>query len=110
MKTLKIGNASPNFHSSYCPPPSDYVDTKLMGAPARDFVVPSGAYKVFFKIYPEGTPFWMDAYKTAVIPTGDIANGSAPEYNPAGRAVKPGDTLSVITNVTGAIIHAIYYE
>jgi hypothetical protein len=60
-------------------------------------------------ITPSGTTFWVDDEKTAVIPA-DVANGSAPEMNPSGRRVTPGQTLSVITSVTGAIIQAAYYE
>jgi hypothetical protein len=113
MKTLQAN--SPGVGSwgdvgaDFCPPFSDYRDTKLMAANvARSFTVPADARKVFFNVTPSGTTFWVDDSKAAVIPT-DVANGSAPEMNPAGRMVTPGQSLSVITSVAGAIVGVSYY-
>jgi hypothetical protein len=91
-------------------PFSDYIDSKTMAANvARDFVVPAGKKKVFFSITPVGTTFFADTGRTATIP-GDVADGSASEMNPAGRAVTYGTTISVITATNGAVITAAYFD
>ncbi len=110
MRKFEISGDSGVKHSDFCPPFSDYRDTKLMASGvARSFTVPDKGHKVFFKITPSGATFWVDDAKTAVIPS-DVADGSAPEMNPAGRKVTPGQTLSVITSIAGAIVQAKYFE
>lgn len=100
-----------NKHSDYCPPFSEYCDVRVMAAGvAKTFTVPANKTRVFFQITPSGATFWADPLKAAVIPIGDLSNGAAPEMNPEGRTVTPGDSISVITSVAGAIIEAVYFE
>lgn len=47
--------------------------------------------------YTPGSSIWVDCITTAVAPTGAFAATTA-VLNPAGRAVKAGDTISFITD------------
>ena len=96
------------FGVDYAIPFFPHRNTLVMAANiAQSFTVPAGASKVYFNITPQGATYWVDETKTAVIPA-SIINGTAPEMNPAGRVVTPGQTLSVITAVASAIIQACY--
>lgn len=95
--------------SQYCIPFSRYNNARVLAANiAESFVVPSGAYRVAFNINVAGQAFWVDDQKTAVIPTDDVIDGSAPELNPGMRLVQPGQTLSVIS-AAACIVTASFY-
>ena len=106
-------NSWDNMDASFCPVFSDPEDSRyvrvLAANVAKSFTVPPLANKVFFQILPLGTVYWVDESKPAVIPSGDVTDGTAAEMCPAGRAVTPGQTLSVIAGVT-ATIQAIFYR
>lgn len=91
MKELSI--QSNNGHNTYAIKGADYVDVYYGDAIATTFTVPS---KAKFVLFSATDNFYVNWNGTAAIPSGDITNGSGSELNPIIRAVKPGDTFSVI--------------
>lgn len=85
---------------------SDYIDVAfLVIDSAESFTVPAKANVVLFS---STSDFYLNVRATAVIPTGDITDGSGPEYNPVVRHVSPGDTLSLISSTTCIVMLAFY--
>ena len=85
---------------------SDHIDVVFLAADtAESFTVPAKAKIVLFS---STTNFYLNTRAVAVIPTGDITDGSGPEYNPIARQVSPGDALSLIASTTCIIMLAFY--
>ena len=85
---------------------SDYIDVAFLAAgTAETFTVPAKAKIVLFS---STSNFYLNTRAAAVIPTGDISNGSGPEYNPCGRLVSPGDSLSLIASTDCIVMLAFY--
>lgn len=40
--------------------------------------------------------FWLSVGSAPAVPAADILDGTAPELNPGGRTVKPGQTLGLV--------------
>lgn len=85
---------------------SDYIDISFLATGvAKSFTVPAKANTVLFS---STSNFYLNTRAAAVIPTGDITDGSGPEYNPIVRQVSPGDTLSLIAPTACIIMLAFY--
>ena len=85
---------------------SDYIDVAFLAADtAESFTVPAKAKIVLFS---STTNFYLNTRAVAVVPTGDISDGSGPEYNPIARQVSSGDTLSLIASTACIIMLAFY--
>lgn len=66
-------------------PSSHRVAIPLMAGVARSVTVPAGAGTVLFAAT---APFWAQYGAAAVLPTGDVLDGTAPELNPAARWIR----------------------
>lgn len=85
---------------------SDYINVAFLAAGAAEsFTVPAKAKIVLFS---STSNFYLNTRAAAVIPTGDITDGSGPEYNPIVRQVSPGDALSLIASEACIIMLAFY--
>lgn len=85
---------------------SDYIDVAFLAADvAESFTVPAKANIVLFS---STFNFYLNTRATAVIPTGDITDGSGPEFNPIVRQVFSGDSLSLIASSACIIMLAFY--
>jgi hypothetical protein len=85
---------------------SDYINVAFLGVDtAESFTVPAKASIVLFS---SDSNFYLNTRAAAVIPTGDIIDGSGPEYNPIVRRVSPGDSLSLISPAACIIMLAFY--
>lgn len=96
------------YHSSptYAIPQSDYINAAFLAAGvAESFTVPAKANIVLFS---SDSNFYLNVRAVAVIPVGDISDGSSPEYNPIARQVSPGDALSLIAPGACSVILAFY--
>ncbi len=60
---------------------------------AQSYTIPTGANKLLFSCADE---FWVDAYKTAVIPAATLTDGSAPLRSPSALGIHGYTTLSFI--------------
>lgn len=110
MTVFRQGNASPNQHPNYAPPPTAVRNVLVLAAnTAQAFTVPSGYTKVYMTMDTPGLALWVDENKTAVIPTGNITDGTAPMLNPYGREVRPGASLSCIC-ASACTVLAEFYE
>jgi hypothetical protein len=88
--------------------PSDcnYV-AKLLASVAQDFTIPSTAKSVIFS--GDGSNFWVDLEKTAVIPTASIINGTGPSgLNPVGFYIENFVTISIIAAQDCDILMSFY--
>jgi hypothetical protein len=52
--------------------------------------------------------FWLSADGAPAVPAADILDGTAPELNPAGRAVKSGQTLGFVAPAACTICLSFY--
>ena len=90
------------------PVPSDFVNSLSLAAnTAEGFTVPAGGTVVRFS-YPAG--FYANYTTTATVP-GDVTNGSASEYIPAGeveRYINGVTTISVISTVNTVVTASFY--
>ena len=85
---------------------SNYIDVAFLAADTvESFTVPAKAKIVLFS---SNANFYLNTRAAAVIPIGDITDGSGPEYNPIARQVSPGDTLSLIAPAACIIMLAFY--
>ena len=86
---------------------SGYIDAKVLAANTAETVtVPTGARIVLFSATDN---FYMDTRTIpAVIPTADISNGTAPEFNPIARMVTAADTFSLIAPTACIVIMSWY--
>ncbi len=106
MRKLKI--ELDGYHSSptYAIPQSDYINVAFLAAgTAESFTVPAKASIVLFS---SDYNFYLNTRTVAVIPAGDITDGSGPEYNPVARQVSPGDTLSLIASIDCRVMLSFY--
>lgn len=89
--------------------PSDYVLARALATnTAESFTVPALATVVVFSS-PAG--FYANYTTTATVP-GDVTDGTASEYIPAGeyeRRVHPADTISIISG-TAQTVTASFYQ
>lgn len=72
----------------------------LAAGVGKQVTVPAGARNVLFSATGN---FWLDSRGPATLPTGDVLNGSAPELNPSGRMVQPGQTLGLVAPAACAV-------
>lgn len=101
MQTLTSAN--------FCIPFSRYNNVLVLAAnTAQSFTVPAGCSRVHFNMDPLGQTFWVDDQKTAVIPSSNVVDGSAPECNPEMRFVQPGQSLSCISAKAGKLSITCY--
>lgn len=94
----------------FAPTISTKINALVLSAnTAQAFTVPAGFTKAFISCDTPGAAVWMAYNKAAVIPTGNITNGSCPMLNPAGRMVSGGDTLSCIS-ASNCIVICEFWE
>lgn len=84
MKSLNTLEDAMGRVSSAVHPSDSVMAVLLTGGGAKRVDVPAGARLVLFSAT---GPFWAKFGGTAVVPTADILDGSAPELNPVGRSV-----------------------
>lgn len=92
---MKLMPPSAQRNGGFIPPP-DYVDYYvLVGDTARTINIPSGTISAVF--WCSGDVFYVDwSGAAAVIPTGDLTDGSAPDVSPVQRTVAGYSSFSVI--------------
>lgn len=85
---------------------SDYINVRFLAAGvAETETIPTGARIVLFSAT---SNFYLNTRAAAVIPTGDITNGSGPEYNPIARLLVAGETMSLIAPAACIVMMAYY--
>lgn len=52
--------------------------------------------------------FWLSADNAPAVPTLDILDGTAPELNPSGRAVRAGQTLGLVAPAACTVSLSFY--
>jgi hypothetical protein len=88
--------------------PSDHVNALVLTAgAAKTATVPANATLAAFSATSQ---FYVNFFATAVIPSGDITNGSAPELSPTIRQVESGSTFSVVAPVDCIVTISYYNE
>lgn len=106
MRKLNIEMDGYHLSPTHAIVQSDYIDVAFLGIDtAESFTVPARANIVLFS---SDSNFYLNTRTTAVIPTGDITDGSGPEYNPIVRQVSPGNSLSLISPAACIIMLAFY--
>lgn len=85
----------------------DHVNTVVAGPTAKSVTVPTGAQYVTLSATGD---YAADAYKTAVLYTSDISDGTGSEMNPAVRDCKGLASISVIAPVADTYITLSFYE
>ena len=86
---------------------SDHINVRFLAAGvAETETIPTGARIVLFSAT---SNFYLNTRAAAVIPTGDITDGSGPEYNPIARLLVAGETMSLIAS-TACIVTMAYYK
>ena len=109
MKVNNARNSNPLYVGPqifFRPIPS-YVDSlQLAVGSAESFTVPDTAGYVIFSATDD---FYANANATATVP-GDVADGSASELNPVGYTVQGGETISIVSSATTAIITMSVYD
>jgi hypothetical protein len=86
---------------------NDHINTVVVGTTAKSVTVPTGAEIVVFNATGD---FCVDAFKTAVLPTSDLNDGTGSEMNPATRDCKGLSSLSVIALTPGTNITLNFYS
>lgn len=87
-------------------PASNYSNALLLSAGvAKTVTVPADARVVLFSATGN---FWLRVGGVPAVPTADILDGTAPELNPAGRAIKPGQTLGFVAPAGCAVSLSFY--
>jgi hypothetical protein len=87
-------------------PVSDYVLVLMLSpAAAKTVVVPPNARIVLFSA--TGS-FWLSGSDAPALPAGDILDGTAPELNPGGRTVRPGQTLGLVASAACTVTLSFY--
>ena len=73
---------------------SDHSNALVLTANTADSItVPTGYH---YAAFDSDGFIWVALNETAVVPSANITDGSAPHPNPGFRRVTPGDTISVI--------------
>lgn len=106
MRKLKI--ELDGYHSSPTQAirQSDYINVRFLAADtAETETIPTGARIVLFSATGN---FYLNTRAAAVIPTGDITDGSGPEYNPIVRLLVAGETMSLIAPAACTVMMAYY--
>ena len=106
MRKLKI--ELDGYHSSPTQAirQSDYINAKFLAAgTAETETVPAEARIVLFSSTGD---FYLNTRAVAVVPTNDITDGSAPEYNPIARLLVAGETMSLIASAACIVMMAYY--
>jgi hypothetical protein len=109
MRKLKIEMDGYHSSSTQAIRQSDYIDVAFLAAGTAEYqTVPTDARIVLFSAT---SNFYLNARHNtaAVIPTGDITNGSGVEYNPIARLVTPAEKFSLIAS-TACIVTMAYYK
>lgn len=103
MKQFMI-EASANGMNSMAIPQSDTIGAKVLAANVAEAItVPTGANKVLFS---STADFYCLIGGTAAVPTdGDTGKS---ELNPTLRSVKPGDSISIISEEACKVTLAFY--
>jgi hypothetical protein len=107
MRKLKI--ELDGYHSSPTQAirQSDYINIRFLAADvAETETIPAEARIVLFS---STGNFYLNTRAAAVIPTGDITDGSGPEYNPVARLLVAGETMSLIAS-SACIVMMAYYK
>ncbi len=110
MRSLHAGHDRKSGRLDFVPPPSDQVDAQVLSAnTAARHTVPDGARYVLFAALGDFWAKFGDGTVTAVIPAGTVADGSAPEPNPAARQIPEGAThISLIATAATTVTLAFY--
>jgi hypothetical protein len=86
--------------------PSKHVDAYLLSGTAKAITIPTGAK---FAMFSCADNFYINFAGTAVIPVGDVTNGSASELNPTVRNVDGYTSFSAIAS-SSCILTVAYYK
>lgn len=87
-------------------PISNYTLVLLLSAGVSKAVtVPAEARVVLFSATGN---FWLSADSTPAVPAADILDGTAPELNPSGRAVRAGQTLGLVAPAACTVSLSFY--
>jgi hypothetical protein len=81
----------------------------LAAGVAQAFTVPAEKNKVILSVDLANVALWVNINVAAVIPVGNITDGSAPMLNPAGFEVISGQTISCIC-ASACTVSALYYS
>ena len=85
---------------------SDHINVRFLAADvAETETIPAGARIVLFS---STGNFYLNTRAAAVIPTGDITDGSGPEYNPIARLLVAAETMSLIAPAACTVMMAYY--
>jgi len=85
---------------------SDHINVQVLASGvAETITTPSGANFVLFS---STSNFYCRANGTAVVPTGDITNGSGSELNPVARSLRNVSSISLISPGTCTVTMAFY--
>ena len=72
-------------HETFLRVPASHVDVKVLGAGSPEvYTVPANAR---FLVFSSNDDFYVRPNEAGAVPSGDIADGSGSELNPAGYAV-----------------------
>jgi hypothetical protein len=106
--TTKLPNSAAEFAAL---PQSDWIDVRDSVTTAETFAVPDGAQFVLFSA--TGTFYakfgTATSAPTAVVPSGDVADGTASLCNPTFRRILPGQTLISVAAPSSVDITAEYF-
>lgn len=84
------------------------VDVALTAAAAKSVSVPTGASKVVF--FSRGYEFYANYEGTAQVPSGDVTNGTAPDWCPKVRDLADVAQISLIAPVSCRVQLAFFKE
>lgn len=97
----------------YAPRQSVYIDNRVLAAntaEAHTVPVDAAGVKATYVIFSANCDFYADFASTAVVPSGDVTNGSGPELNPTARFLANDvTTISLITAATSCIVTMMFY-
>jgi len=91
--------------SQVIPPSTTVYAVVLTAGTPWQVQVPSGALQELFSAT---GPFWARVGGAAQLPTADVLDGSAPELNPAARAVTAGSAIGLVAPATCTVSLAFY--
>lgn len=109
MKKFTSNKVSSTRRGETIIPYSDNINVLLLTNNAQKrILVPPNAQVVLFSSNGDFWAAYGDESVSATIPTGDITNGTAGDFNPLGREVVPGTYISLIATANTIVTLAFY--
>lgn len=87
------------------PSPNYVLALVLPPGTAKTVTVPADARVALFSATGN---FWLGSTGAPAVPAADILDGTAPELNPSGRAVRPGQTLGLVASSACSVSISFY--